>query len=332
MRGNVNYQVQVLWKEANTGIFAPGRSKHRDKEEVREEFIVREGRKPTWQEVAKRTPVYSYSVLDDYRRVTKDLLHFCRDKFNLRDAEKLSAFHIQAFLQSIIEINTIRYSSFKAYCAALQKLESALNLYSQKYNRGNQYSWTLEINEISRRAKCTLSREPRYAEGRGYENAQKVLAAIDHPDSQLCAALQIEGGHRIREASRLGPGHLGGYQADPVTGETKGVLHVKRVDSKGGKPRTVYVNVETYRRLETIIAERGTFQVDQDVYRNRLRAACRQVLQQHTGSHGLRWTFAQRRLDEFLAQGYTYLQALLAVSAEMGHSRADITEHYLQES
>jgi hypothetical protein len=47
------------------------------------------------------------------------------------------------------------------------------------------------------------------------------------------------------------------------------------------------------------------------------------------GSHGLRWNFAKRRIMEYAKAGYTYEQSLQAVSWEMKHNRASITEHYL---
>lgn len=47
------------------------------------------------------------------------------------------------------------------------------------------------------------------------------------------------------------------------------------------------------------------------------------------GSHGLRYTFAQERYEELKEQGKTILEAKAQISLEMGHSRAEITEHYL---
>ena len=52
--------------------------------------------------------------------------------------------------------------------------------------------------------------------------------------------------------------------------------------------------------------------------------------QKYNGSHGLRWNFAQNRMDYHMTHGgLTYEAGLVAVSDEMGHVRGDITEHYL---
>jgi hypothetical protein len=44
----------------------------------------------------------------------------------------------------------------------------------------------------------------------------------------------------------------------------------------------------------------------------------------------LRWNFAKNRMKDAQKDGKYYEQGLSAVSQEMGHVRADITEHYLK--
>jgi hypothetical protein len=47
------------------------------------------------------------------------------------------------------------------------------------------------------------------------------------------------------------------------------------------------------------------------------------------GTHGLRYNYAQSRFIELKQQGYSYKEALEKVSLEMGHSRSEITLHYV---
>ncbi len=49
-----------------------------------------------------------------------------------------------------------------------------------------------------------------------------------------------------------------------------------------------------------------------------------------TGAHGLRHSYAQKRMNEIQSMGHTYQSALGIVSQELGHFRADITETYLR--
>lgn len=69
---------------------------------------------------------------------------------------------------------------------------------------------------------------------------------------------------------------------------------------------------------------------DRVAYREEIRQACQQLGEEYHGSHGFRWDYAQARFQEVQAAGLTYNEALSQVSSEMGHERADITEHYLR--
>ena len=68
---------------------------------------------------------------------------------------------------------------------------------------------------------------------------------------------------------------------------------------------------------------------DKNEYREILKDAAEKTEQDYTGSHGLRWNFAVDRMEELQGTDMTYEERLQVVSWEMGHERADITEHYL---
>jgi hypothetical protein len=70
---------------------------------------------------------------------------------------------------------------------------------------------------------------------------------------------------------------------------------------------------------------------NKSAYREALKEAAFESNQDYHGSHGLRWNYAQERMDELLkATSMTYVEGLQAVAWEMGHERADISEHYLR--
>jgi hypothetical protein len=64
-------------------------------------------------------------------------------------------------------------------------------------------------------------------------------------------------------------------------------------------------------------------------YREALKEAVEQTNQKWSGTHGLRYSFAQERLEELENNGYTDLEAKGQTSLEMGHSRLDILYGYL---
>ncbi|WP_306547277.1 hypothetical protein [Desulfobulbus sp.] len=102
------------------------------------------------------------------------------------------------------------------------------------------------------------------------------------------------------------------------------------VQGKGGKVREVGVKPDTYARLEKVVANGQRFELSGDAYRRELKDAAMATGQEYQGSHGLRWSWAQERHQELQRSGKTYEQTIGQVSREMGHERADITEHYLR--
>jgi integrase len=120
---------------------------------------------------------------------------------------------------------------------------------------------------------------------------------------------------------------LSGLNSDSITENLKGHITIQ---SKGGKENVLKISPETYAKLEHHIRQNGEFKIDKDSYMADLQNASVNTNQQYNGSHGLRWSFAQERFQEIQQHGYTYEQALTQISHELGHERADITEHYLR--
>ena len=55
------------------------------------------------------------------------------------------------------------------------------------------------------------------------------------------------------------------------------------------------MSLETYTRLELVIADGTRFEFDKDAYRADLKEAAAKTGQDYEGSHGLRWSWAQER-------------------------------------
>lgn len=63
---------------------------------------------------------------------------------------------------------------------------------------------------------------------------------------------------------------------------------------------------------------------------NSFSAASKRILGWSHGAHGVRHSYAQRRMDELQRQGFLYQDALSIVSQSLGHFRPDITKVYLR--
>jgi len=303
MRGSVVYQVHTVFAE----IIRFGESKHAAKEQARAS-----GAK-TWHDIGKNIAIYSYRTADQYRDVAKDVMQYAKENFGVKDIEKLTSEHIQAYLESKIA-DGIKYSTFQNYSAAIEKLEVALNAYAQSHQTGNTYKF--DLTDVRKEAQEVLERSQTT---RAYEDPKALVASIQNDVFKTIATAQYEGGFRISELNHISEKNF-------LENNTFQVI-----SGKGGKDREVPLSQETYQALKDLVDKSdGKFIFDINDYRNALKEAAKITDQPYTGSHGLRWSFAQEKFQELQRQGMTYEQALQAVSHLLGHERADITEHYLR--
>ena len=306
MRGSINYQVHEVFQT----IIHFGESKHEAKE------LAREQGAQTWHDIGKNIMIYSYKTADQYRDIAKGLMNYVKQEFHIKDIEKLQSQHIQAYLESKIA-DGIKYSTFQKYAAAIEKLEVALNQYAQSHNTGNQYSF--DIQDVRQQASETLEKTQTT---RAYENPKALIENIQNGDYKIIAQAQHEGGFRISELNHISEKNFKDNNTFRV------------ISGKGGKDREVPLSKETYNALKSLLDKAdksdGKYKFNMNDYRNTLKEAAQASNQDYTGSHGLRWNFAQEKFMDLQAHGRTYEQALQEVSNLLGHERPDITEHYLR--
>ena len=310
MRGSIAYQAQQIFLKS--GINKIGESKHQAKESARADGAR------TWHEVGKKLGVHSYATADAYRDVWRSLLKETRNTFNVKNIEKLSKEHVQNFL--MLKSNSVAMATFNQYAAACEKLETALNMYARQQGTAREYNFSISSMRKG------VSGLRKFEGTRAYDNPKILINSIDNPVFKLAASIQHEGGARIKEADLINPTQLRGLV------NNNGKIHIDKRGAKGGKPRDIFVSKDSYQQLCEIVSKNGVFDIgSKDKYRQSLKIAAEKTGQKYTGSHGLRWNFAQNRMDYHMTHGgLTYEAGLVAVSDEMGHVRGDITEHYLE--
>jgi hypothetical protein len=299
-----------------------GVSKHLAKEQARDA-----GAK-TWHQVGKRIGIHSYATADKYREVARCCLAFAKENFGVKNIENLEGRHVAAFLQSKID-QEAAHATIQLYAAACEKLEAALSRYAELKHTGREYNFSPDVAA----ARSEALHLARFEGSRAYGAPAQIIAAIQPERYQLIATCQCQGGARIDEV-RFTLEDLQGIRPDPVTGQEKGWL---AVIGKGGKERDIMVPLPIYQAVAERVLPLVPGQhwgigkdVDRMAYRKQIRQACQLLGEDYHGSHGFRWNYAQARFQEVQAAGLTYNEALSQVSAEMGHERADITEHYLK--
>lgn len=316
MRGGIGYQITEIFNKS--GIIQIGNSKHEAKAEAREA-----GAK-SWADMGKALGIYSFKTAEGYKDTWHNFANYAKAELKLKDIEKTSAEHVQAYIENRISAG-VALATISKEAAALAKLENALNLYSEKHERGNQYNFRDAIREIVKQARREL---PKADPHRAYGSPDRIIGAIGYISHQIAAKSQWESGARVHEISLVKPEQMRGIGQDRSTGEKCGIIEIK---GKGGKVRELHVSPVTYEKISNIIEQEGRFCIDKNDYRTDLRQACESCNEKYTGSHGLRWSYAQERMERLQATcGMSYEQSLCEVSRDLGHERPDITEHYLR--
>lgn len=304
MHGSPKYQVSQVFN--HSGIDMRGTSKHAAKETARET-----GAK-TWADMGKSLGIHSHKTADAYRECWRRCFIHAREHSGLKDLTRIESHHIESYLNDAIERGVSR-ATYNQYAAALGKLEVALQGWANSTGAKRTFELQSGVDATRDEAKSLA----KFEGSRAYERPQEIPANISQREHQLAAKMQLEGGSRINEIGLIRVDQLrDGFQI-----ETRG---------KGGKILTPQFSEATYKELVGHLRIHGEFRIDHDQYRADLKLAAAETGQQYNGSHGLRWNYAQQRMEELRIQGGSHYESLALVSKEMGHERPDITQHYLR--
>lgn len=268
--------------------------------------------------------VASFKTMATYRSVWNNAGHWMKEFYSIKDFEQITAEHIEAYM-----LYKIEYYPSKAYLekisAALGKLEVALKRYAQqKYGEPRNYDFG--VRQIQLNLARNLNRVYDGYHSRIYKEPEQLIAMLANHKHRCAAHVQLHGLARAEGCTLIRPEQLHGYRIDPISKKKIGVIQTKE---KGGKVGDVFVDVDTYRHIEEIIKKEGRFKINYKSYAEDIRNTCATLQTECHGSHGFRWTAAQRRVREYQRAGYSYEEALQGVSWEMKHFRSSITEHYL---
>lgn len=314
-------------------VFAASGMLHTDRDETGKrsrdadkQAAKRAGAK-TANDYAYHTGIYSPNAYRVITATARDLLTFCIDTKRARTMDQITAEHIKDFM--MLKLDT-KKTTFDVYCAHLTKIDAALCRV-----KNQEPQWREMIKDLRKNAALVLDNQKPV---RAYRDPEAIISRLEG-DKKLVAELQYRSGLRIAEATgtffkdkQTDPtdpmsAYRGIQKADLVG--LRGQHGLLKVVGKGGRHRVVKVPVDLYRQLEQKLEE-GPFRLNRDTYRYALREAVNdsgQIYHEH-GTHGLRWNYAQERLDGLVADGTPAHEAMLVVSNELGHSRASITALY----
>jgi hypothetical protein len=306
------------------GIISVSRIFDRGGDKMRSQATARFNGASGSHSVAQQTSIYSDSTYTTYRAVWQQYADHLKSELGIKHIEQGNAGHVRHYLEQRIE-DGISLRTWNKEASAMGKLAVALDRTSTKLGWNREYDFSRDIDSVRVSASHELHKSD---ESRAYQSPEQLVVSLKSETHSIAAKLQFEGGARIREISNLKSEQFKGYKQDAVTGERVGIVHIN--NGKGGYERDMYVSVKTYDKALAQTEQQGQFSFDHNQYRQELKTGATAIGERYSGSHGLRWNYAQQTMKDFQRSGMRYEQALLETSARMGHHRSSITEHYLK--
>lgn len=253
------------------------------------------------------TKAHSISAVQNLRTVSTQYVNFVKDNYEGRVLENINNESIKDFIDSKLE-DGVSGGTINTYISELGKFSDNLNqLGYENTNREEITAYRQELKEEG----VILQGEHL---DRAYDNAEQIVSDMyDNTPYGLSAELQYEAGLRADDALNSDKWTINEDNTLTITG------------SKGGVEYTT-------RELEHDLIERigeaieNNYKGDYNEYRELLKET---IGEDYNGTHGLRYNYAQERVEELRQQGQTESEALSQTSLEMGHSREEITLHYL---
>lgn len=352
--GSISYQVGQLI--IGSDIRAYGESRSELKDEARESLMTErqeleaetaaEGRELTVEEraataqtsenVNARVAITCIGTMNSYAPTWRSFGSWAKDEMGVKDIRLLGPEHAKAYLEHRID-QGISKDTYDREASALSKMETALDRWAEKTGNLRTEGLRDGIDQTRDLAKQELHEN---RETRAYADPEGLIGAINNSRYQLAAQIQFEAGARVHEVGQIRESQLRGIQE--INGQSYGVIHLEKGDTKGSLPRDLRLSVDTYQRIEAEVknsklinslrdgGEVRAFRFNQDGYRKALRAAAGSTIQDYTGSHGLRHNFAQNHYAKILGEGRSQNAALKETSRALGHHRSEITKVYLR--
>jgi len=316
-----------------------GRSKHADMQESYERYETRE-----------TTAIYSYSTFARYETVMAKFADFLRDEMGVkyeRDFRRLSEdevyYCIDRYFEKQVEERELAQNTLEIHVSALYKVIGGIKPGIREFfTPENRERWRNGIPQ---------------GDNDRYNNPEKIIENLRKIDetSYVVAQLQRLTGARIGDVKRI--------QID----EAHHRVFIE--GSKGGRDRFIYYDrfeedfekVKEYKeKLDKILEEKKFSEIREDKYYDDLRRACRKAQEPYKASHPFRYEWAQtkyetikdwpkeeqieyyRRILEERGKSEEKIKeaiesvskrdlvAVAIISEELGHSRIDISMHYLK--
>jgi len=298
----------------------------------------------------RTTPyIHSFPTYVRYEKVISKFADFLKEEFNLkyeRDFKKLSTDELYACVDRYFEKQKeqgLAQNTLEIHISALNKVLGTIEPEIKEYfTSENRARWRDGVEK---------------GDNDRYNDPDRVVERL-HTVSETSAA--------IAELQRLTGARIGDVKKLTIDEENMKV-HIE--GSKGGRDRDIYFDyfpeqfekVKEYKEIvNDALKEKRFSEIRKEEYYDDLREACRKAGEPYRGSHSFRYEWAQDRYEtisqlpkeeqeeyyrrivenrgwseEKIEKALEYLRekdsvAEAIISEELGHSRLDISRHYLK--
>lgn len=255
------------------------------------------------------TKAHSISSIQNMRTVATQYFNHVKENHDGRVLENVNADTMKEFIDKKLE-DGLSGASANTYISELARISDNLN------QLGVDTVSRAEITDYRNELKEDHNLQSEHS-NRAYDNAENIVSSMyENTAYGLSSELQYEAGLRADDA----------LNSDKWSINEDGSLHIE--NSKGGiEYDTKVLNEDLLEKVREAIEQE--YKGNYEDYREALKDAVNENGEEWNGTHGLRYDFAQERFEELKEQGFNDNEALAEVSLEMGHSREEITEHYL---
>lgn len=230
--------------------------------------------------------VHSYKSLENLRNDLTNLANYAKEQFQIRDIREINI----DIVSSWIESKDIGYNTASNYMSELNKVSDHFNFTKE------------EIKDLRADLKKELPKTE--LETRAYKNLEKLELK---DKNQVAFELQRDYGLRVNASTHIN-----------LDKQLNGNTLTYR--EKGGKLSQKELNPTLAQKIRENAVE-GKYEVNKRTYSRDLQKKIEESGQKYNGTHGIRHTYAQRKLET---------NSKAEVSQEMGHSRPEITDTYLR--
>lgn len=249
---------------------------------------------------------YAHSIksLQNLRAVTTQYIEFLKAKHGQKIMQNINADSAREWL--LLKADEISGGALNTYISALAK----------SFDNCNKLGLNVsgkDITDIRKELKKKGMNLRKRHYNRAYEDPYKIISNMQLSSLYyISAKLQLEAGLRLDDAINSSKWQINDDNSITILGSKNGLCYsTKKLSDK------------TIRQLK--LAKEAGYYAPKNAYVKDLKAAGADK----RGTHGLRYNFAQERYEELRKEGMSHIEALAQVSIDMGHSRVEITRHYL---